>query len=104
MTEQLTNDRQGRDQTLQKGCRHARSALFEPNAQLFDDGRPRSLDEFAKEALGRERFTSIEEVTNGGPNVVGQFHSDPWGDFRTDFNFRLSSSGQIVRRDIGQAT
>jgi hypothetical protein len=51
-----------------------------------------------------ERFTSIDQVTNDGLNITGQFHSDQWGDFRTYFNFHLSSSGKIVRLDIGQAS
>jgi hypothetical protein len=89
---------------LQKGDKRAWSDLFEPGAELFDDGQPRSLDEFTKEAIGHERFTSIDQVSNNGLNIVGQFHSDRWGDFRTYFNFHLSPSGKIARLDIGQAT
>src|SRR5690606_29329817 len=88
---------------LQKGDRQAWSALFEAGAQLFDDGSPRSLEAFTKDALGHERFTSLEEVTNGGLNIVGRFHSDQWGEFRTYFNFTVSSTGKILRLDIGQA-
>jgi hypothetical protein len=54
-------------------------------------------------ALGHERFTSIERVDNDGLDLVGAFHSDAWGDFRTYFDFQLSSAGKIVRLDIGQA-
>ncbi len=79
------------------------SALFEPDAKLYDDGSPRSLEKFTRDALGHERFTSIERVDNDGLDVVGAFHLDKWGDFRTYFNFRLSSAGKIVRLDIGQA-
>jgi hypothetical protein len=53
--------------------------------------------------LGHERFTSIDRVDNDGRDLVGAFHSDEWGDFRTYFNFQLSSAGKIVRLDIGQA-
>ncbi len=89
---------------LQNGDRSAWSALFEPDAKLYDDGSPCSLEKFTHDALGHERFTSIECVDNDGLDVVGAFHSDEWGDFRTYFNFRLSSAGKIVRLDIGQAT
>jgi len=90
-------------EALQRGDGSAWSALFEPDAKLYDDGSPRSLDEFTRDALGHERFTSIERVDNDGLGLVGAFHSDAWGDFRTYFNFQLSSAGKIVRLDIGQA-
>jgi hypothetical protein len=105
LTQSLTNPTvKAAIEALQTGDRRAWSALFEPSAELFDDGRPRSLDEFTRDALGHERFTSIDDVTNDGLNVVGNFHSDRWGDFRTYFNFRLAPSGKITRLDIGQAT
>jgi hypothetical protein len=89
-------------EALQDGD-HARwSAQFEYGAELFDGGRPRSLAQLSVDALGRERFTSIDEVANGGLEVTGAFHSDEWGDFRTYFRFHLSPSGKIRRLDIGQ--
>jgi hypothetical protein len=88
---------------LQKGDRAAWSAQFEPGAELYDDGSPRSLEKFTKDALGHERFTSIDRVHHGGLEVIGHFHSDQWGDFRTYFRFRLAASGKIARLDIGQA-
>jgi len=88
---------------LQRGDRNAWSALFEPDARLYDDGALRSLDKFTRDALGHERFTSIERVENNGLDLVGGFHSDQWGDFRTYFKFQLSPSGKIKRLDIGQA-
>src|SRR5262249_26197953 len=90
-------------EALQKGDRNAWSALFESNAELFDDGNLRSLEKFTKGALGHERFTSIESVENNGLDVIGRFHSDQWGDCRTYFRFRLSASGKIKHLDIGQA-
>ena len=90
-------------EALQKGDRNAWSALFEPHARLYDDGAPRNLEKFTRDALGHERFTSIDRVENNGLDVTGAFHSDQWGDFRTYFKFRLSPSGKIVRLDIGQA-
>jgi hypothetical protein len=91
-------------EALQKGDRQAWSSLFEPDATFYDDGSPRSLAEFTRDALGHERFTSIDRVENRGLSLVGAFHSDAWGDFRTYFRFHLSPSGKIARLDIGQAT
>jgi hypothetical protein len=68
---------------LQTGDRIAWSALFEANAELYDDGQPRSLEKFTRDALGHERFTSIESIRAGGLEVIGRFHSDRWGDFKT---------------------
>jgi hypothetical protein len=90
-------------EALQKGDRKAWSALFESDAKLYDDGSPRSLQKFNEEALGHERFTSIEHVENDGLDVIGAFHSDQWGNFRTYFRFQLSPTGKIKRLDIGQA-
>jgi len=88
---------------LQRGDRAAWSALFEAGAKLFDDGSPRSLETFSRDALGHERFTSIDRVGTGGLEVIGDFHSDTWGDFKTYFRFQLSPAGKIERLDIGQA-
>ena len=84
---------------LQSGNRTEWAALIEADAQLFADGTPRSLHAFNEEAVGHERFTSIDRVDNHGLNVVGHFHSDQWGDFRTYFKFQLSPSGRIKRLD-----
>jgi hypothetical protein len=88
---------------LQKADRLAWSSLFEPDAKLYDDGRPRSLEKFTRDALGHERFISIERAENDGLDLVGAFHSDKWGKFRTYFRFQLSADGKIKRLDIGQA-
>jgi hypothetical protein len=90
-------------EALQKGDRRAWSALFEPAAKLHDDGVPRDLEKFTRDALGHERFTSIDQIENNGLDLVGAFHSDQWGNFRTYFKFQLSPSGKIKRLDIGQA-
>ena len=87
---------------LQKGNTQAWAALFEADAVLYDDGRPRSLAQFTQDALGHERFISIESVGNHGLDVVGHFHSDKWGNFRTYFRFQLGTGGKIQRLDIGQ--
>jgi hypothetical protein len=91
-------------EALQSGDRKAWSALFEPDAELYDDGSPRSLKEFTRDALGHERFTSIDCVQNNGLDLTGAFYSGEWGDFRTYFRFQLSSGSKIKRLDIGQVT
>ena len=63
-------------EALQKGDRKAWSALFEADAKLYDDGRPRPLQKFTDDALGHERFTSIDRVENDGLDIIGAFHSD----------------------------
>jgi hypothetical protein len=90
-------------EALQRGDRSGWSALFEPDATLYDDGSPRSLEKFTRDGVGHDRFTSIERVDNDGLDIVGPFHSDQWGDFRTYFRFHLAPSGKIARLDIGQA-
>jgi hypothetical protein len=90
-------------EALQNGDRKSWSERFEPNAELFDDGSPRSLAEFTRDALGHERFTSIDRVENHGWNLIGAFHSDQWGDFRAYFSFHLSQANKIKRLEIGQA-
>ena len=75
-------------EALEKEERRAWAALFEADARLYDDGSPRSLEKFTKEALGHEKFTSIESVKHNGWDVTGGFHSDQW-DFRAFFRFHL---------------
>ena len=104
LTDALTNATvKAAIEALQSGDRKAWSALFEPDAKLYDDGNPRPLQKFTDDALGHERFTSIERVENNGLDITGAFHSDRWGDFRTYFRFQLAAAGKIKRLDIGQA-
>jgi hypothetical protein len=90
-------------EALQQGDAAAWSGLFAADAQLLDDGSPRSLEAFTRDALGRERFTRIERVENHGLDLTGDFHSERWGDFRTYFRFQLDPSGKIRQLQIGQA-
>jgi hypothetical protein len=90
-------------EALQQGDRQRWIQLFEPGARLYDDGTPRSLEAFSRDALGHERFTSIERVENQGLDLIGHFHSEQWGHFRSYFRFQLSVAGKIDRLDIGQA-
>ncbi len=88
---------------LQAGDVHSWIGLFESNAVLLDDGHPRDLQRFSQEALGHEKFTTIENVSIDGLNLEGEFHSDTWGRFRTYFRFTISPSGKISKLEIGQA-
>ncbi|MGH7575544.1 MAG: hypothetical protein ACREM1_10540 [Longimicrobiales bacterium] len=56
---------------LQNRNREAWSELFESDAKLYDDGEPRSLEAFTRDAVGHERFTSIDRVDNNGLDLVG---------------------------------
>jgi len=49
---------------------------------------------FSEEAIGNERFTSIDKVENNGLDVYGHFHSSQWGDFKTYFKFHLTGDGK----------
>jgi hypothetical protein len=103
-TDKLTNPTvKAAIEALQAGDRHKWAALFAADARLYDDGAPRDLNKFNEEALGHERFSSIDRVENDSLDLTGHFHSDQWGDFKTYFRFRLNAAGKIERLDIGQA-
>jgi hypothetical protein len=90
-------------EALQAGDKTMWLALFSVDAKLTDDGSPRSFIGFANDALGHERFTTIDRVDNAGLDIYGHFHSDRWGDFETYFKFHPGPDGKFVRLDIGQA-
>ena len=75
---------------------------FAADPQLYDDGNARDFAEFTN-AIGTERFVTIDRIEDGGRAVYGQFHSDHWGDFRTYFRFTPRVDGRFTRLDIGQA-
>jgi hypothetical protein len=104
MIEKLTNPTvKAAIQALQAGDVPAWKNLFTGDAVLLDDGHPRDLERFSDEAIGHEKFVSIDTVQEGGLSIEGEFHSDTWGRFRTYFRFTLSSSGKIKKLEIGQA-
>jgi len=78
-------------------------SFFTSDVVLLDDGKPRDFNRFSKEAIGHERFTSIDKVEDDGKSVYGHFHSDTWGDFKTYFKFHLHASGKFYKLEIGQA-
>jgi hypothetical protein len=87
---------------LQKGDVQRWHALFTPDAEFFDDGKPRNLMQFSTDAMGHERFLSIDRVSDNSLLIEGALHSDTWGEFRTYFRFVLNHAGKITRLDIGQ--
>lgn len=89
-------------EALQKGDKETWSSLFTTDAEFYDDGSPRDLNTFNLNAIGHERFTSIDKVENDGKDIYGQFHSDQWGDFKVYFKFHIGADGKIHRLDIGQ--
>lgn len=88
----------------QKGDRQTFLSFFTSDANLLDDGSPRDLHKFVKDACGHERFTSIDKVENNGLDVYGHFHTESWGDFKTYFKFRFDAGGKVDRLEIGQAS
>ncbi len=78
-------------------------SYFSKNATLLDDGHSRDFMKFSTEAIGKERFTSIDKVENSSMDIYGRFHSDTWGDFKTYFKFRIGKDGKFDQLQIGQA-
>jgi hypothetical protein len=90
-------------EALQRGDHAAWAAAFEPGATLLDDGAPRDLAAFGRDAVGHERFTSIDHVAKDGLEIKGHFHSEQWGSFVTYFRITLGPSGKISQLEVGQA-
>jgi hypothetical protein len=78
-------------------------SFFTRDARLLDDGNARDFKKFSTEAIGHERFTSIDKVEDKGLSIYGQFHSDTWGDFKTYFKFYINKEGKIYQLEIGRA-
>lgn len=87
----------------QKGDAALWLSFFTTDPKLLDDGHPRDFKKFATEAIGHERFVSLDKVEENGMAIYGHFHSDTWGDFKTYFKFHLNNEGQFDQLEIGQA-
>lgn len=86
----------------QKGDSKTFLSYFTADAKLYDDGSIRNFQRFVNEACGHERFTSIDSIENQGKDILGSFHTEKWGDFKTYFKFTIDHEGKINRLDIGQ--
>ena len=90
-------------QAWQQGDSKGWLSYFTNNAQLLDDGHPRNFQNFSTEAIGHERFASIDKVEDNGLSIYGKFHSDTWGNFKTYFKFHVDNNNKIYKLEIGQA-
>jgi hypothetical protein len=69
-TDSLTNPTvKAAIEALQSGDKNSRAAQFEAKVQLYDDGKICALKDVTETALGHERFTSIDNVENNGPDL-----------------------------------
>lgn len=103
-TSKLTNDTvKNAFEAWQNGDSKTFLSYFTSDAKLTDDGNARDFQKFVKEACGHEKFTTLESVSNEGKNLIGNFHTESWGDFKTFFNFHSNAEGKFDRLDIGQA-
>lgn len=93
----------GAIEAWQQGDSQKWLSFFVDDAQLLDDGKKRDFKKFSTEAIGTERFTSIDKVEDSGLSIYGEFHSDTWGDFKTYFKFYQDASGKFQKLEIGQA-
>ncbi|WP_186647902.1 hypothetical protein [Fluviispira vulneris] len=104
ITEKITNPKvKAAVDALQAGNLADWLACFSDNAKLFDDGKAMNLKSFSKDALGHEKFVSIDKVENNSMDIYGQFETEKWGSFKTYFKFHLGANGKFERLDIGQA-
>jgi hypothetical protein len=83
--------------------RDAFEAWQKGDAQLLDDVHIRDFNKFSTEAIGHERFTSIDKIEDYSLSIYGKFHSDTWRDFKTYFKFHINKAGKKDRLEIGQS-
>ncbi|MDE5451100.1 MULTISPECIES: LptM family lipoprotein [Elizabethkingia] len=99
----ITNEKvKGAIEALQAGDK-SWYAYFTENPVMTDDGNTIDFKSFFANALGKERFLSIDRVENNGLDIYGNFEAGKWGTFRTYFKFHQAPDGKFNRLDIGQA-
>jgi hypothetical protein len=89
-------------ETLQNGETRAWLSLFVKNAVLYDHGNAMTAGEFIEKSIGREYFTGIDKTEDDGLSVLGNYHTQQWGDFQVCFRFRLNEAGKVSRLDVSQ--
>ncbi|WP_051891367.1 hypothetical protein [Chryseobacterium sp. JM1] len=77
--------------------------FFTENPVMTDDGNTIDFKSFFSNALGKEKFLSIDKVENDSKDIYGNFEAGKWGTFHTFFKFHKNNEGKFDRLDIGQA-
>lgn len=77
--------------------------FFIENPVMTDDGNLVDFKSFFSNALGKEKFLSIDRVENEGKDIYGNFQAGKWGTFPVFFKFHENNDGKFERLDIGQA-
>ncbi|WP_452224134.1 hypothetical protein [Lacinutrix chionoecetis] len=93
----------GAIEALQSGDKSWYS-YFTENPEMTDDGNTKDLHKFFNNALGKEKFLSIDKVENEGKNITGNFKAGMWGTFKVYFNFHENTDGKFSKLDIGQTS
>lgn len=99
----ITNDKIKKAvQALQEG-HTSWYEFFIENPVMTDDGNLVDFKSFFSDALGKEKFLSIDRVENEGKDIYGTFQAGKWGTFPVFFKFYENADGKFERLDIGQA-
>ncbi|PWN62830.1 hypothetical protein C1634_008630 [Chryseobacterium viscerum] len=77
-------------------------SFFTENPTMTDDGQHVDFKSFFSNALGNEKFLSIDRVENDGKDIYGNFQAGKWGTFPVFFRFHKNAEGKFERLDIGQ--
>lgn len=77
--------------------------FFTEDPVMTDDGNIMDFKSFFSNALGKEKFLSIDKVENDSKDIYGNFEAGKWGTFCTFFKFHKNKEGKFDRLDIGQA-
>lgn len=77
-------------------------SFFTENPVMTDDGNTVNFRSFFSNALGKEKFLTIDKVENGGKDIYGDFQAGQWGTFPVYFKFHKNEEGKFDRLDIGQ--
>jgi hypothetical protein len=88
-------------EALQNGNKNWYS-FFTESPIMTDDGHQVDFKSFFSNALGNEKFLSIDRVENSGKDIYGSFQAGKWGTFPVFFRFHKNAEGKFERLDIGQ--
>jgi hypothetical protein len=92
-------------EALQNHDKQAWYACFTTDAKFTDDGRSMDFVSFFDNAFNhKEKFLTMDRVSDGGLEIIGEFYAGQWGTFRVYFRFHQNQSGKFHQLDIGQAS